>query len=463
MTATNNLLADTICAVSTPPGVGGIAVVRLSGPQAVAVALRCLPSLSQLRDHHAVLADCVVQGNFLDQVVVTYYQSPHSYTGEEVVELDCHGSLYVQQALLTALLASGARMAEPGEFTRRAFLNGRMDLSQAEAVADLIDATNAASHHLAVSQLRGGYSKELALLRDKFVELTSLMELELDFSDEEVEFADRSQLGELLSLLETKVAGLCDSFRLGNAMKNGVPVAIAGRPNVGKSTLLNALLRDDRAIVSDIPGTTRDTVEESINIEGIAFRFVDTAGLRHSDEQIEAAGIARSYRAIREAQIVLYMVDAAQSPEAVVQEIDEWMGAVAMEGRQLMLLRNKADRQVCPSATWVEKQGRLPAVQMLLSAKQGTGLDDLRQRLVQTVRQGLSADDVLVANVRHYEALRHVQKSLLHVRDGLDLGISTDLVLIDLRDALYYLGQITGQVTADEVLGTIFSRFCVGK
>ncbi len=452
------LTKDTICAVATPAGVGGIAVLRLSGDKAVAIALHFMPALSRLEERRATYTTFVLPEGLLDEVVVTYFCAPRSYTGESVVEISCHGSLYVQQRMLQALLTQGARLAQPGEFTQRAFLNGRLDLSQAEAVADLIDSTNSASHRLAVGQLRGGYSEELKTLRDKFVELASLMELELDFSDEDVEFADRTQLQNLVETLANKVSVLCNSFRLGNAIKTGVPVAIIGSPNVGKSTLLNALLQEERAIVSDIPGTTRDTIEDTLNLDGIAFRFVDTAGLRQSDDQIETVGIQRSYRAAEQAQIILYVAEADQKVSDLQDSLSALAEQVPLQSKHLFVLRNKIDS--CAAAV---ETPMLPYPQLLISAKQGQGLDTLRKTLVEMVRHELPQSDVLVTNVRHYEALQQVRDALARVRQGLEMSLTADLVLIDIREALYDLGQITGQVTTTDLLTTIFSRFCIGK
>lgn len=438
---------DTIAAISTPSGVGGIAVVRLSGPEAFDIASRhCQLSKSSVRNTQFTLFRA--GGAEIDEVVVTLFHAPYSYTGEDVVEISCHGSLYVQQAVLGALLESGARLAEPGEFTRRAFLNGKLDLSQAEAVADLIDSTNAAQHRLAVSQLRGGYAQKLKELRQQLVELTGLLELELDFSQEDVEFADRGQLRQLLSTFGAQLSTLIDSFRLGNALKRGVPVAIIGRPNAGKSSLLNALLHDDRAIVSPIPGTTRDTVEETFVVDGTAFRIIDTAGLRQSDDEIEQMGIERTIKAVEQADIVVYVHDATQ-PEG---QIDEDLRQLNLEGKHLIVVYNKVDL--------VAVKGPFLA----LSAKTGEGIDTLRSQLSEGVHGStpLQVDGILT-NVRHYEALQHVQEALAHVTEGLDSGLPADLLAIDLRDALHHLGTITGEVTTDEVLGTIFSRFCVGK
>lgn len=448
---------DTIAAISTPSGVGGIAVVRLSGPEAFAIAAKhvALPSAgraagySLYRDGDAVL----------DEVVVTIFRMPHSYTGEDTVEISCHGSLYVQQALLQSLLASGARLAESGEFTRRAFLNGRLDLSQAEAVADLIDSTNAASHRLAMSQLRGGYAQRLAALRQQFVELASLLELELDFSDEEVEFADRAQLLSLLDAVEKECRRLCDSFRLGNAIKNGIPVAIVGRPNVGKSTLLNALVGEERAIVSDIAGTTRDTVEDTMTLDGITYRFIDTAGIRHSDDAIERQGIERSYRAVEQSQVVLYMVEAGQLPDASA-ELEELRSRTSLDGKQLIVLASKCDQYGQPPVA-ATADAAVPHI--AISAKTGQGLDLLRQQLSSGRRLDTADTAPLVTNLRHCEALQNVLSATALVRDGLTRNLPADLVVIDLRDALHHLGTITGQVASDELLGTIFSRFCIGK
>lgn len=443
----------TIAAISTAPGVGGIAVVRISGPQSFELTRRFLkvPENGRL-----FFASFRKDGGLVDEVVVSLFCAPHSYTGEDVVEISCHGSLYVQQAILNAYLEVGARLAEPGEFTRRAFLNGKLDLSQAEAVADLIDSTNEASHALAVSQLRGGYSRKLGELRQQLVDLTALLELELDFSEEEVEFADRSRLEELLKSLRSEVSRLCDSFRLGNAIKNGIPVAILGCPNVGKSTLLNSLLGEDRAIVSDIPGTTRDTIEDVLNIDGYRFRIIDTAGLRNSDDQIESIGIERSFKAAKEAQIVLYLVNVTDSVDVVSAALDDLRQKVDMEGKHLLLIRNKIDQQMVDVAD----------NELQISAKTGYGLDALRSAMLKTVvdDHGMSIKNSnLVSNVRHYDALRRVGEALDHVKEGFEQGLSADLVVIDIRDALHYLGTITGQVTSDEVLGSIFTRFCIGK
>ena len=442
---------DTIAAISTPHGIGGIAVVRLSGPDAFAIASRHLKSPGAAHPQIFHIGEKV-----LDQVIATAYHAPHSYTGDDTVEISCHGSLYVQQTLLQALLDSGARLAEPGEFTRRAFLNGKLNLSQAEAVADLIDSTNAAAHSLAVSQLRGGYAKELETLRQQLVDLTALLELELDFSDEDVEFADRSRLHSLASQIYTRVTALRESFHMGNAMKRGIPVAIIGRPNAGKSSLLNALLHDNRAIVSDIPGTTRDTIEETFVIEGTPFRIIDTAGLRHSDDPIETLGIQRTLTTVAQADIVLYVHDALQSYGHALADLQELQDRLSLKDKHLFIVNNKIDL--------VPETLTAPYRTFPISAKEGTGLDALTSALAKAAQTDLAqAPDVMLTNVRHYNALGHVEQALLHVAKGLADHLPADLVVIDLRDALHHLGTITGQVTSDEVLGTIFSRFCVGK
>lgn len=439
---------DTIVALSTPPGVGGVALLRISGPQALPAVLPFL-SVDSLEPRHSTFARFLYQGELLDEVLAIHYPAPHSYTGEDTVEIACHGSLYIQQTLLQALTAAGLRLAEPGEYTRRAFLNGKLNLSQAEAVADLIDSVTPAQHRLAVSQLRGGYAEKLRDLRQQLLDLTSLLELELDFSQEDVEFADRSQLHLLLSTLQTQLAALLDSFRLGNALKQGVPVAIIGRPNVGKSTLLNALLNDDRAIVSDIPGTTRDTVEGKLTLDGITFRLVDTAGLRETEDAVEQLGIERSRRAYDDALIVLH-VEEANVP------IDE-KDLHNPDGKKHLLVINKTDltNDVPPVDYGV------PTV--VISALQGTGIEKLKKLLTDAVGVEHTDNGVLLSNARHCEALSKVRQALNNASQGLDSGVPADLVAVDLRDALYHLGTITGEVTSTDILGNIFSRFCVGK
>lgn len=441
--------SDTIAAISTPAGVGGIAVVRLSGPDALPIALRHLShSLEPRRATHCRFDD-------LDDVVAVYM--PAGYTGEPTVEIACHGSLYVQQALLDTLVGDTARLAEAGEFTMRAFLNGRLDLSQAEAVADLIDAATPQQHRLATSQLRGGYAQKLKDLRQQMLDLTSLLELELDFSQEDVEFADRSRLRSLVEVLRQEAGRLVSSFHLGNALKQGVPVAIIGAPNAGKSSLLNVLVADDRAIVSPIPGTTRDTIEETLTMGGITFRFVDTAGLRHSDDPIEQLGIQRSRKAIEAAEIVLCVCDINAPAD---DDIEALLEECRQRDKSALLVCNKADLCDNPLYGNIGKDSGCYRV----SALTGQGVEDLKQGLVNLVKNEREHyGDILLTNLRHYEALRQVCKALDETTQGLDDGMPADLLAVDLRDALHHLGTITGEVTTDEILGNIFKRFCIGK
>lgn len=469
---TNILNRDTICAIATPHGMGAIAVIRVSGYDALPIVSQLFMQNGKPFDMGKMVANKAYYGHIvdrdelLDEVLVTFFRAPHSFTGEDSAEISVHGSVFIQQKLLHILISRGCRMAEAGEFTRRAFVNRKFDLAQAEAIADLISSESEAAHRVAINQLKGGFSKELQVMRSKLLEMTSLMELELDFSEEDVEFADRSQLKALLQETLAHVDKLKDSFRLGNAIKNGVPVAIVGQTNTGKSTLLNALLGEDRAIVSDIAGTTRDTIEETLNINGMLYRFIDTAGLRNTDETIEKIGIERSYKKIQEATLVIGMLDATKGAENVMFASKEILEKMDLEHQQLILCINKVDT--------LDDQGEALLGQVrqdldnddimvvCLSAKHGFGLGDLYNTL--KLSQPLSSPDAtLVTNVRHYEALMHASESLKQVQQGLEMNIPTDLISQDLREALHYLGSITGEITTDEVLGTIFSRFCVGK
>ena len=423
-------------------------------------------------------------GQVIDEVLVSIFRAPHSYTGENSVEISCHASSYIVSSILNLLYAAGARAAEPGEFTQRAYLNGKMDLAQAEAVADVIASQNAAAHRIAFKQMKGGFSSELKGMRNELLELVSLMELELDFSEEEVEFADRSQLDNLLDHIIAHVSRLIDSFRLGNAIKNGVPVAIAGATNTGKSTLLNALLGEDRAIVSDVHGTTRDTIEETLNIDGILFRFIDTAGLRETDEVVEQIGIKRTFKKIEEASIVLGMVDLTRDIDSTCETIREIISKVNFEEQILAFLLNKTDISEVNKkvilynyiVSLLEKEGisynlaetnldSNARVQIIpISAKNGTGLEILRAHLASTQRDLMAdSDTTLVTNQRHAQALSDARTSLLRVRDGLAAGIPTDLAAQDIREAIYHLGSIAGEISTDEVLGNIFRNFCIGK
>ena len=469
---TNILNRDTICAIATPHGMGAIAVIRVSGYNALPLVSQLFMQNGKPFDMGKMVANKAYYGHIvdrdelLDEVLVTFFRAPHSFTGEDSAEISVHGSVFIQQKLLHILISRGCRMAEAGEFTRRAFVNRKFDLAQAEAIADLISSESEAAHRVAINQLKGGFSKELQVMRSKLLEMTSLMELELDFSEEDVEFADRSQLKALLQETLAHVDKLKDSFRLGNAIKNGVPVAIVGQTNTGKSTLLNALLGEDRAIVSDIAGTTRDTIEETLNINGILYRFIDTAGLRNTDETIEKIGIERSYKKIQEATLVIGMLDATKGVENVLFAAKEILEKMDLEHQQLILCINKVDT--------LNDQGEALLGQVrqdldnddimvvCLSAKHGFGLGDLYNTL--KLSQPLASPDAtLVTNIRHYEALLHASESLKSVQQGLEMNIPTDLISQDLRQALHYLGSITGEITTDEVLGNIFSRFCIGK
>ena len=465
---------DTICAPATLPGTGAITVIRVSGPEALTITDRLFRSgrgpVSDVAGYTVlygtIIDEASLQDKVVDEVLVSVFRAPHSYTGEDGVEISCHASSYIASRILELLCAAGARLAEPGEFTRRAFVNGKMDLAQAEAVADVISSSTSASHRVAMTQLKGGYSAELTSIREALVEITSLLELELDFSEEEVEFADRSRLRSLLSTAYARVSDLADSFRLGNAIKNGVPVAIVGKPNVGKSTLLNALVGEDRALVSDIAGTTRDSIEEHVTIGGVDFRFIDTAGLRDSSETIERMGMDRTWKMLSEAEIVLAMLDAADSPAACEALISSLTERMDFSAQQLVVLVNKIDcnKKVKDINNYVSLVGN-KAVVLEISALKGIGLTSLRETLGNLVKDRFSSssESILVTNSRHHEALRHSAESLSAAQSALEAGLPSDLVAQDLRAALYHLGTITGAISTDEVLGHVFSRFCIGK
>ena len=459
---------DTICAISTAQG-GAIGVIRVSGPEAIDAASRIFTPMHgkplHERPHYTLTFGKIhaADGEVIDEVLVSLFRAPHSYTGEDSVEISCHGSSYILQQALRLLIDSGCSLAAPGEYTQRAFLNGKMDLSQAEAVADLIASTSAATHRLALSQLRGGFSQELATLRDKLLHLTSLMELELDFSDhEELEFADRSELSQIASDIERTVSRLAHSFSVGNAIKNGVPVAIIGETNVGKSTLLNALLGEERAIVSDIHGTTRDVIEDTVNLRGITFRFIDTAGIRHTTDVVESIGIERTYQKMQQASIVLWMIDSTNS-ESTIQD-SEFRNSVS--DKRIILLFNKSD-QVTPEQREALEQAfaDIDAPKLFISAKSRTGLEELETLLVNTAAlPEISQNDVIVTNIRHYEALVRALESIHRVQDGLQMNLSGDFVSQDLRECLSHLAEIVGGAfDVEDVLGNIFKHFCVGK
>ena len=460
---------DTIVAPATVPGSGAISIVRISGPKALEAVSAVVSFSRPLNDApgYSIRYGTALQddGSILDEVLVSVFRAPHSYTGEEAAEISCHASRYVVETLLQRLCDAGARAAEPGEFTRRAFVNGKMDLAQAEAVADVIQSDNAAAHRVAMNQLRGGYSSRLKELRDKLLEVTVLMELELDFSEEDVEFADRSRLVSLVEETLAHIRTLTDSFRLGNAIKTGIPVAIVGATNTGKSTLLNALLGEDRAIVSDIAGTTRDTVEETFNINGTVFRLIDTAGIRETEETIERIGIDRSLLKLTQADIVLGVVDATASLSEQQQRAQEIASRIRFDEQTILLLLNKMDLVSDPSRaeTMLVLDREIPTIP--LSAKTGQGLETLRNSLMTVWEKQLKGAEqaLLVTNIRHYNALHKAADALELVKAGIASGTPTDLVSQDLRDSLYHLGSILGTITDDEILGRIFERFCIGK
>lgn len=460
---------DIICAISTAPGVGAIAMLRLSGAGCIALTDRIFetPSGKKLEEmaantvHFGRIAE---RDDLIDEVLVTIYRAPHSFTGEESVEIACHGSMYIQQRLLKLLVDTGARLAAPGEFTQRAFLNGKMDLSQAEAVADLIASTSAASHRMALMQMKGGFSTELMRLRAELLHITSLLELELDFSEEDVEFADRSELSRIAGNIEKLLTRLCSSFSLGNVIKNGVPVAIVGNTNVGKSTLLNALLREDKAIVSDIAGTTRDVIEDTINLNGITFRFIDTAGIRATTDEVENIGIERTFAKIGQASVVLLLTDLSRGSESFEEYYRQVKAHIASEAKLIIIL-NKTDRVedlLTPQETirlFTSGEEIIP-----ISARTGANLDLLIQELTDTVNlNALNTSDVIVSNVRHYEALNHALIAIRRVAAGLQTGLSGEFVSQDIRECLHYLGEITGEISTDEILGNVFKNFCIGK
>lgn len=453
-----------ICAIATAPGRGGIAVIRVSGentfPLVEKLLEKPLPQQPRLATYRQLRN---LQGELLDDVVITSFRAPHSFTGDDTVEIACHGSTFIQQEILKALREAGCEMAGPGEFTQRAFLNGRLDLSQAEAVADLINAESRAMHRVAMSQMRGGVSEKLAQMRDKLLELTSLLELELDFGDhEELEFADRSELSQITADLLRHIDRLKESFNAGNAIKNGIPVAIVGAPNVGKSSMLNALLGEERAIVTDIPGTTRDIIEDTMQLGGYTFRFIDTAGIRSTTDTIEQIGIERSFQQMEKAAVVLYLTDKEPDADVLSKILSQ------SEEKYLVGVNTKSDlnHAVATAEAWKAMGFEVNEWNSLVvtSSKTDTGLDALKQQLC-AIAQKLTATetDVIITNARHHEALSRAYESLLRVADALQMGISGDLIAQDLRETLHHLGLITGQITTTEVLHNIFAKFCIGK
>jgi len=459
------ILKDTIIALSSAPGVGAIAVIRISGPQAIPLADHHFQAvadknLSDQKSHTIHLGYIVDNDKVIDKVLISLFKSPNSYTGEDVVEISCHGSRFIQQKILEVFTTSGCRLAEPGEFTLRAFLNGKMDLSQAEAVADLIASENEAAHGLALQQMRGGIGDEIRKLRAELVNFAALIELELDFSGEDVEFADKSQFRDLLSRIQDLLKNLLDSFQLGNAIKQGIPVAIIGEPNVGKSTLLNTLLKEEKAIVSDIPGTTRDAIEDEIQIRGVGFRFIDTAGLRETADVIEEIGIQRTHEKISNARIVLHLSSADREDNHSKSEQDFQKLQAKYPDTKFIRIYTKKD--LLPKEGTPSVQGEGP--QLFLSAKTGEGIDLLKTLLYELVMEGkIAQDQTLLTNSRHYAALQKAMQAIGAVQEGLEAERSGDLLAVDIRQALHHLGEVTGEVTTDELLGTIFSNFCIGK
>ncbi len=457
---------DNICALATASGIGAISIIRVSGPDAIAICDQLFKSvirgksLLKQKSHTIHLGTFMNNDHLIDEVLVSIFKGPNSYTGENVVEISCHGSTFIQQQIIQILIKNGCRTAEPGEFTFRAFMNGKMDLSQAEAVADLISSSNEKSHNLALTQMRGGFSSDIQALRKELIKFASLIELELDFSTEDVEFANRSQLQELLNRLKQVLRRLIDSFALGNVLKNGIPVAIVGEPNVGKSTLLNALLNDNRAIVSEIAGTTRDTIEDEIIIEGMCFRFIDTAGIRDTKDSIETIGIEKTFEKISHAKVVLYLFDAATaSYEKVSDQLKKLENHI--KGKQLIVIANKIDQA---DASHIKSNfGDIDNL-LFISAKLKENIQHLKTLLTDQVKKGiLNNDDVIVSNSRHFEALSNSLSHIVQVQVGMENDISSELLAMDIRQSLYHLGEITGEITTDNLLDSIFRDFCIGK
>lgn len=459
---------DTIVALITPPGTGAVAVLRLSGKEAITITDRifkgkngrskALHKQAPNTVHFGVITD--EDEVIIDEVLVTIFKAPASYTGENVVEVSCHGSMFIQQQLMQLFIREGARIAQPGEFTLRAFLNNKFDLSQAEAVADLIASNSATSHQVAMQQMRGGFSSKIKTLRENLVNFASLIELELDFSEEDVEFADRSDLKNLVLTIQRIVQKLIDSFELGNVIKNGIPVAIVGKPNAGKSTLLNALLEEERAIVSEIPGTTRDTIEDEITIDGVLFRFIDTAGIRETNDVIESIGVTKTYEKIRQSAIVIYLFDVHEvTPRELTIILDDVQRH--LHGSQLLVVGNKMDTE---NEEYLRKEFHAFPDVLFISAKERLYIDDLKKRLIHLFdNRAVNVTETIVTNTRHVEALRNTNKAVIKIIEGLNSGLPGDLLAIDIRAALHHLGEITGEVTTDDLLENIFSKFCIGK
>jgi tRNA modification GTPase len=461
---------ETIIAPATAIG-GAIAVIRVSGPQSFSICEKIFfPSdrsiiISEQKGYTVLFGSIRSGEKIIDEVLLTVFKAPHSYTGEDSVEISCHASPYIIRAILELLIRSGGVSATPGEFTQRAFFNGKMDLSQAEAVADIIASKTSISHRIALNQMRGGFSAEISKLRNELLNFASLIELELDFGEEDVEFADRHQLKAIIHGVKELSDKLAGTFLIGNALKNGVPVAIVGKPNSGKSTLLNALLMDERAIVSEIPGTTRDTIEDTIVIDGIEFRFIDTAGLRDTSDPVELMGIKKTHEKIMQASVILLLDEVSDSPDAINSRADSIRKMISDTGKHLIVLINKTDTATIPEKNLREKITLKEKENLLfISAKEKTGLDELRLVLGRvTGLSKMNSEDIIITNIRHYESLLHVSESLARVLTGLDEKLPEDLIAIDIRQAIHFLGEITGEITSDEILGNIFRNFCIGK
>jgi tRNA modification GTPase len=464
---------DTIIALATSSGVGAIAVIRISGEKAIAITNSLFQSkfgkkdLTKVKTHTIHLGNIMDNNHVIDEVLVSVFKNPYSYTGENVVEINCHGSVYIQQEIIQLFIKNGVRNANPGEFTLRAFLNGKMDLSQAEAVADLIASDSAASHQVALQQMRGGFSSEIQNLRQQLLNFASLIELELDFSEEDVAFADRKEFELLVRKISEILKKLIDSFALGNVLKNGIPVAIVGEPNVGKSTLLNALLNEEKAIVSHIEGTTRDAIEDELIIDGVAYRFIDTAGIRNTEDLVENIGIKKTFEKIEQAQLVIYLVDLSKvaNQKTSLNKIELEINKIQEKHptKQVLIIANKVDLVTADIKTKVRETFKNKSL-LFISAKDKTGIDKLTSTLTKLANKGaLSNNETIVSNSRHFEALNNALLAITDVQKGIDENISSDLLAIDIHEALYNLGLITGEITTEDLLGNIFANFCIGK
>ncbi|AMS27616.1 tRNA modification GTPase MnmE [Bacteroidetes bacterium UKL13-3] len=454
-------LDDTICALATAGGIGAIGVIRISGSNTLPLVNSLFKgkNLEQADSHTLHFGKIIQDDIILDEVLASVFKNPKSYTGEDTIELSCHGSPYILQKILELLVQKGARLAKPGEFTLRAFLNKKLDLSQAEAVADLIAADSAASHQTAMQQMRGGYSQQIQNLREKLINFASLIELELDFAEEDVEFASKSELFQLVQNIHSLLQSLLQSFQYGNVLKNGVPTVIAGRPNAGKSTLLNALLKEERAIVSNIAGTTRDTIEESFVVDGVTFRLIDTAGIRHSNDTIESIGIERTFEAMQKASLILYIFDASQTtPEELQVELSQ----IPAGNHLIIPIGNKVDLLTKSVNQLTQLPANSPEITYLSSLNKH-GIDELIERLKNFIRTNKRGNDIVVSNLRHFEALQQASNALEQVLQAINLQMSGELLSLDIRKAIFHLGEITGEITTEDLLGNIFSKFCIGK